>query len=45
VAGGRIAIAANAGQEWSIAAGTLFLIMAVLAFVQRAVTGLKEGKS
>ncbi len=37
--GGMIGIAANAGREWSIAAGVLFLIMAVLAFVQRAVTG------
>lgn len=38
--GGMIGIAANAGREWSIAAGVLFLVMAVLAFVQRAVTGL-----
>lgn len=38
--GGMIGIAANAGREWSIAAGALFLVMAVIAFVQRGVTGL-----
>jgi hypothetical protein len=37
--GGMIGVAANAGREWSIAAGILFLVMAVLTFVQRAVTG------
>jgi hypothetical protein len=37
--GGMIGIAANAGRGWGIAAGILFLVMAVLAFVQRAVTG------
>jgi hypothetical protein len=38
--GGMLGVAANAGRGWNIAAITLFLIMAVLAFVQRAVTGL-----
>ena len=38
--GGMLGVAANAGRGWSITAITLFLIMAVLAFVQRAVTGL-----
>jgi hypothetical protein len=37
--GGMIGVAANAGREWSIAAGILFLVMAVLTFVQRAMTG------
>jgi hypothetical protein len=39
-AGGMIGVAANAGKGWSIAAILLFLIMAVLAFVQRYVTGM-----
>lgn len=38
--GGMLGIAAQAGRGWTIAAGLLFLIMAVLAFVQRAVTGM-----
>ena len=38
-AGGLLGVAANAGRGWSIAAIILFLLMAVLAFVQRAVTG------
>ena len=38
--GGMLGIAANAGREWNIMAITLFLIMAVLTFVQRAVTGM-----
>lgn len=37
--GGMLGVAANAGRGWTIAAGILFLIMAILAFVQRAVTG------
>jgi hypothetical protein len=37
--GGMIGVAANAGGAWSLTAGILFLIMAVLTFVQRAVTG------
>jgi hypothetical protein len=37
--GGMLGVAANAGRGWTIAAGILFLLMAVLAFVQRAVTG------
>jgi hypothetical protein len=37
--GGMLGVAAHAGREWSILAIVLFLIMAVLAFVQRAVTG------
>jgi len=39
-AGGMLGVASNAGQSWSITALVLFLIMAVLTFVQRAVTGM-----
>jgi hypothetical protein len=39
-AGGMLGVAANAGRAWSIASVILFLIMAVLTFVQRAVTGI-----
>jgi hypothetical protein len=38
--GGMLGIATNAGREWSVLAIVLFLIMAVLTFVQRAVTGM-----
>ena len=38
--GGMLGVASNAGREWSISAIILFLIMAVLTFVQRAVTGM-----
>lgn len=38
-AGGMLGVAANAGREWSISAILLFFIMAVLTFLQRAVTG------
>jgi len=38
-AGGMLGVAANAGRGWSISAIILFLIMAVLTFLQRAVTG------
>ncbi len=38
--GGMLGIATYAGRQWSILAIVLFLIMAVLAFVQRAVTGM-----
>jgi len=38
--GGMIGIAAHAGRGWSILAVALFFVMAILAFVQRAVTGL-----
>lgn len=37
--GGLLGVATNAGRGWSIAAIITFLIMAVLTFVQRAVTG------
>ena len=37
--GGMLGIAVNAGRGWSLPAIILFLIMAVLTFVQRAVTG------
>lgn len=37
--GGMLGVAAHAGPGWSSAAALLFLAMAVLAFVQRAVTG------
>ncbi len=38
--GGLVGIATHAGRAWSIASIILFLVMAVLAFVQRAVTGM-----
>ena len=38
--GGMLGVAANAGRGWSISAIILFLIMAILTFVQRAVTGM-----
>jgi len=37
--GGLLGIAAQAGPAWSATAIALFLVMAVLTFVQRAVTG------
>jgi hypothetical protein len=39
-AGGMIGVASTAGRSWTIAAIILYLIMAILAFVQRAITGL-----
>jgi len=39
-AGGMLGVASNAGHSWSIASIILFLIMAVLTFVQRAITGM-----
>ena len=38
--GGLLGVARYAGRGWSISAIILFLIMAVLTFVQRAVTGM-----
>jgi hypothetical protein len=38
--GGLLGVAAQAGREWSLLAIILFLVMAVLTFVQRAVTGM-----
>ena len=38
--GGLLGVASNAGRNWSISAIILFLIMAILTFVQRAVTGM-----
>jgi hypothetical protein len=38
--GGMLGVASNAGRGWSIPAIVLFLIMAVLTFIQRAVTGM-----
>jgi len=38
--GGMLGVARNAGRGWTISAIILFLVMAVLAFVQRAVTGM-----
>ena len=37
--GGMLGVASNAGRSWSIPAILLFLVMAVLTFVQRAITG------
>ena len=39
-AGGMLGVASNAGRGWTISAVILFLVTAVLAFVQRAVTGM-----
>jgi len=39
-AGGMIGIASLAGRTWTISSIILFLITAILAFVQRAVTGI-----
>jgi len=38
--GGMLGVAANGGRTWTISTVILFLVMAVLAFVQRAVTGM-----
>jgi len=38
--GGMIGVASQAGKAWSIATTIVFLIMAILAFVQRGITGL-----
>jgi len=38
--GGMLGVAANAGRVWSIPAIILFIIMAILTFVQRVVTGM-----
>lgn len=38
--GGMIGVAALAGRGWTISAIILFFIAAILAFIQRAVTGL-----
>ncbi len=38
--GGMIGVAMLAGRAWGLAAIALFLAMAVLSFVQRAVTGM-----
>jgi hypothetical protein len=39
-AGGMLGVATNAGRGWGISAIILFLVMAVLTFVQRAITGM-----
>jgi hypothetical protein len=38
--GGMIGIASHAGRGWTISAIILFIIAAILAFIQRAVTGI-----
>ena len=38
--GGMIGVAAQAGRTWAAATSLVFLVMAALAFIQRAVTGL-----
>jgi hypothetical protein len=38
--GGMLGVAAKAGRGWTILAVILFLVMAALAFIQRAVTGM-----
>ena len=37
---GMLGVASNAGRGWAISAIILFLVMAILTFVQRAVTGM-----
>jgi len=39
-AGGMIGVAALAGRGWTISAVSVFLVMGILAFVQRAMTGM-----
>jgi hypothetical protein len=38
--GGMIGVAGQAGKAWTIGTSIVFLVMAVMAFVQRKVTGL-----
>jgi hypothetical protein len=38
--GGMIGVASLAGKSWTISSVILFIIVAILAFVQRAVTGI-----
>ncbi len=38
--GGLLGVAADAGRGWAIGSVILFFIMAILAFIQRAVTGM-----
>ena len=38
--GGMLGIAADAGKGWMYGSIALFLVMAVLAFVQRRMTGM-----
>ena len=38
--GGMIGVASQAGKAWTITTVIIFLIMAIMAFVQRGVTGL-----
>jgi hypothetical protein len=38
--GGMIGLAAQAGRRWVTVTSLVFLVMAALAFIQRAVTGL-----
>ncbi len=38
--GGMIGVAAQAGKRWAILTCVIFLVMALLAFVQRGITGL-----
>jgi hypothetical protein len=38
--GGMLGVAVHAGRSWGIASIVLFLVMTVLTFVQRAVTGM-----
>jgi hypothetical protein len=38
--GGMIGVASQAGKPWSVVTPIIFLAMAVLAFIQRGITGL-----
>jgi hypothetical protein len=38
--GGMIGVASQAGKAWAITTVIIFLIMAILAFVQRGITGI-----
>jgi hypothetical protein len=38
--GGMIGVASQAGKSWAITTVIVFFIMAILAFIQRGITGL-----
>ena len=38
--GGMIGVASQAGKAWAITTVSIFLVMAVMSFVQRGITGL-----
>lgn len=38
--GGMIGVASQAGRPWSVVTGSIFLVMAALAFISRRLTGI-----